>query len=73
MKINTMEMEWTDEGCRAIVTGFTGALLICPRCKELLPRDSEHRCGTFAVKAPKNKRSKLTVTAKAGRRARAVQ
>lgn len=40
-----LEMEWTDAGCKAKASGFSGAMLTCPRCQELLPRDIEHRCG----------------------------
>lgn len=61
MKINTLEMEWTDEGCVAKATGVEGILLTCPRCQELLPRDGEHRCGNVAITAKKPK-SKLKVT-----------
>lgn len=50
MKINMLQMEWTDEGCVAKASGFSGVELYCPHCKELLPRDSEHRCGDQAKK-----------------------
>ena len=56
MKISTLEMEWTDEGCTAKATGFSGVLLTCPRCGEQLPRDVEHKCGNdVALKANKQK------------------
>ena len=42
---NTLEMEWTDDGCVALASGFPGVMLTCPRCREALPRDTEHRCG----------------------------
>jgi len=45
MKINSLEMEWTDTGCKAKASGFSGVMLTYPRCQELLPRDTEHRCG----------------------------
>lgn len=45
MKINKLEMEWTDEGCFAIADGFEGVMLTCPRCQELLPRNAPHICG----------------------------
>ena len=45
MRINKLEMEWTDDGCVAKAEGFSGVMLTCPRCQELLPRDEEHRCG----------------------------
>jgi hypothetical protein len=45
MKMNVLEMEWTDEGCVAYAEGFDGVILTCPRCQEPLPRDIKHRCG----------------------------
>lgn len=45
MRMNSLEIEWTDTGCVAKATGFKGVMLTCPRCQELLPRDTEHRCG----------------------------
>ena len=53
MKINSLEMEWTDTGCNAKASGFSGVMLTCPRCQELLPRDTEHRCGDQAETAKK--------------------
>ncbi len=61
MRINTLEMEWTDEACVVKVTGFEGIMLTCPRCQELLPRDSEHCCGNIATTLKKPK-SKLKIT-----------
>ena len=55
MKINALEMTWTDEGCVAKATGFSGVLLTCPRCQQALPRDTEHRCGKDA-ELPKAKK-----------------
>jgi hypothetical protein len=57
MRINKLEMEWTDTGCVAVASGFSGVLLTCPRCQELLPRDKEHRCGDAAI-TPKPKKRK---------------
>jgi len=45
VKINYLEMEWTDEGCVALAKGFDGVMLTCPRCQASLPRAEEHRCG----------------------------
>lgn len=45
MKMNILEMEWTDTGCKATASGFAGVLLTCPRCQEPLPRDTPHLCG----------------------------
>lgn len=45
IRINKLEIEWTDDGCVAKAEGFSGVLLTCPRCQALLPRDEEHRCG----------------------------
>ena len=45
MNINTLEMEWTDTGCKAIASGFPNTQLTCPRCQELLPRGTPHLCG----------------------------
>ena len=45
MRMNSLEIEWTNTGCVAKATGFQGVLLTCPRCQEQLPRDTEHRCG----------------------------
>jgi hypothetical protein len=58
MKINTLEMEWTPEGCTAKASGFTGVLLTCPRCGEQLPRDVEHKCGNAATPTPKKRTTK---------------
>lgn len=58
IRVNALEMEWTDEGCVAKATGFSGVLLTCPRCQELLPRDTEHRCGNKAT-APLKKRKQV--------------
>lgn len=53
LKINTLEMEWTDTGCVARASGFSGVMLTCPRCQALLPRDEEHRCGDMLPAPPK--------------------
>jgi hypothetical protein len=42
---NILKVEWNDAGCLAFASGFKGVLLSCPRCKEQLPRDADHRCG----------------------------
>lgn len=47
MKINSLEVEWTDEGCRAKAHGFERISLACPRCHALLSRGVEHLCGNF--------------------------
>ena len=60
MKINTLEIEWTDTGCRATARGFEGVMLSCPRCQDLLPRDGEHVCGDVSAKEKKSS-SKLKV------------
>ena len=48
MKLNSLEIEWTDTGCRATASGFPNTQLTCPRCQELLPRDTPHLCGDQA-------------------------
>ncbi|MGA9668380.1 MAG: hypothetical protein WBQ94_04185 [Terracidiphilus sp.] len=58
MKINKLEMEWTDEGCFAIAEGFEGVMLTCPRCQALLPRNAPHICGEI----PKQPAPKLVTT-----------
>lgn len=55
MKVNTLEIEWTDTGCVAKATGFKGVMLTCPRCQELLPRDTEHCCGDKKINPIKTK------------------
>ena len=45
IRINKLEVEWNGDGCVALASGFSGVVLICPRCQEVLPRDVEHRCG----------------------------
>jgi pyruvate-formate lyase-activating enzyme len=57
MKINSLEMEWTDTGCVAKVIGMEGCRLACPRCSEVLASGVEHRCGD-AVAQPKPKRKR---------------
>ena len=61
MKINALEMEWTDEGCRAVARGFEGVLLTCPRCQEPLPREGVHICGIVPEGKMRLRKSKLTV------------
>lgn len=57
IRINKLEMTWTEEGCVAVASGFSGVMLTCPRCQATLPRDEVHRCGDEVV-APKNKKKK---------------
>lgn len=58
LKKNTLEIEWTDKGCVALATGFAGVMLTCPRCQELLPRDTEHRCGDRIAPPVKKRKAK---------------
>lgn len=64
MKMNTLEMEWTDTGCVAKASGFAGVVLTCPRCQELLPRDIEHRCGDKAALPDKKPKANRELKAK---------
>ena len=69
MKINILEMEWTDEGCVAKASGFAGVLLTCPRCQELLPRDEEHRCGAIVTpRRVSHKKAAKRITQRSGAR-----
>ena len=57
IRINKLEMAWTDDGCVAVASGFSGVMLTCPRCQALLPRDAEHRCGDEVLPLQKPKSS----------------
>lgn len=63
IKINKLEMEWTDEGCVAAAEGFEGVMLTCPRCQALLPRGEEHRCGN-TLPTPQKPRKRPTKAAR---------
>lgn len=59
IRINKLEMTWTEEGCVAKAEGFSGVMLTCPRCQALLPRNEVHRCGDEVL--PPNPNPKPTV------------